>query len=92
MTVGAAVGWAILSVVTLIVATKTLGIWGCGRSVEDTRQSLGRSGNDPMSCGHLLGIDVTEQGVFLGEICFWDESGCGRQWPRGNLRSESDRG
>ena len=49
MTVGAAVGQAILSVVTHIVATKTLGI-GSGRWLQvETGQDLSGGGNNPMS-------------------------------------------
>ena len=60
MTVGATVGQAILSVVTLIVATKTLGVWGCRRFQEYTGQGLCRSRDNPMSCNHSLRVGVAE--------------------------------
>ena len=48
MTVGAAVGRAILSVVTFIVATKTLGVRRRGRLEKKAGENLGRSGDNSM--------------------------------------------
>ena len=42
MTVGAAVGQAILSVVTFIVATETLGVGRCGGFKKKAGENLGR--------------------------------------------------
>ena len=46
MTMGALVGWAILLVVTFIVAKKALSGWGGRRSEKYSGQGLGRRGNN----------------------------------------------
>ena len=60
MTMGAAVGQAVLSVVTFIVAMKTLGIRGRRGFQEHTGQSLCRSRDDPMSCNHSLSVGMAK--------------------------------
>ena len=60
MTVGAAVGRAILSVVTFIVATKTLGIGRCGGFKKKAGENLGRGRNNPMSRRGSLGIGAAK--------------------------------
>ena len=80
MTVGAAVGWAILSVVTFIVATKTLGVWSRRRFQEEARKNLSRGGDDPVPRSGSLSVSTAKKSVFLRESCFRDECGGRRGW------------
>ena len=86
MTVGAAVGQAILSVVTLIVATKTLGVWGRRRFQEEARKDLSGGGNDPVPSRGPLRVGVAKKGIFLRESRFGDERGSRRGWSGRDLR------
>ena len=80
MTVGAAVGWAILAVVTFIVATKTLGVWGGWRFKKEAREDLGGGRNDSVSGVGSLGVGAAKESVFLRESRFGDKSGGWRDW------------
>ena len=60
MTMGAVVSWAVLSVVTFIVATKTLGIRSRRRFQVEARENLSRGRNDLVSCGHLLRVSTAK--------------------------------
>ena len=75
MTVGAMVGWAVLSVVTFIVATKTLGVRSSGRFQEKAGENLSGSGDNPVSRGGLLRVHATKKGIFLRESRFRDQCG-----------------
>ena len=60
MTMGALVVGTVLSVVTFIVATKTLGVWGGQWFQEQTGEYLGRCGNNPVTSVGLLRVGVTK--------------------------------
>ena len=60
MTMGAAVSWAVLSVVTFIVATKALGVWGCRRFQIEAGKDLSRGRNDPVSSGRSLRVSTAK--------------------------------
>ena len=60
MTVGATVGQAILSVVTFIVATKTLGVGSCRRFQVKTGEDLSRGRNDSMSSNRTLRVGTAK--------------------------------
>ena len=92
MAMGAAVGWAILLVVTLIVATKTLGVGGRQWFQKDARQGLSRGGDDPMTCSCSLRVSGTEKGILLRKTSFGDESGGRRWWSGGDARGKRDGG
>ena len=86
MTVGATVGQAILSVVTFIVATKTLGVRSCWRFHVKTGEDLSRGRNDLMSHNRTLRVGVAKKGIFLRESRFGDERGSRRGWSGRDLR------
>ena len=86
MTVGALVERAILSVVTSIVAKKTLGGWCGGRSEKHPGQGLGRRRDDPSSLGGGLGGGTAQEGIFLREPEFWYKGFSRGRWPGGDLR------
>ena len=88
MTVEAAVGRAILSVVTLIVATKTLGVWSRRRFQEEAGKNLSWGGDNPMPCNGSLGVGATKESVFLREPRFRDKRGGRRGWSGRNSRYE----
>ena len=88
MTVGAAVGQAILSVVTFIVATKTLGVWSRWRFKEEAGKNLSWGGDNPMSSSGSLGVGATKESVFLRESRFGDKRGGRRGWSGRNSRHE----
>ena len=92
MAMGAAVGWAILSVVTFIVAMKTLGVGGRRWFQKDARQGLGRGRDDPMTRGHLLGVSAAKKGILLRETSLRDKSGGRRQWSGGDAGGKRDGG
>ena len=92
MTVGAAVGWASLSVVTFIVAMKTLGVGRCRRFQEKARKDLSRGGDNPMSRRGSLGVGIAKESVFLRESRFRNESGSRRGWSGGDPRGEGKGG
>ena len=75
MTVGAVVGRAILSVVTLIVAMKTLGVWSHRRFQEEAGKNLSWGGDNSMYCSGSLGVGTMKESVFLREPCFRDKRG-----------------
>ena len=80
MAMGALVGWAILSVVTSIVAKKALGHWRGGRSEEYPGQGLCRGRDDSLALQGLLGVGTAKEGIFLRESILWHEGvsrGCG---------------
>ena len=81
MTVGAAVGRAILSVVTFIVATKTLGVWSRRRFQEEAGENLSWGGDNSVSRSSSLGVGATKESVFLRESRFGDKCGGRRGWP-----------
>ena len=70
MTVGALVGRAVLSVVTSIVAKKTLGGQRGGRSEKYSGQGLGRERDDPSSWGGGQSGGTMQEGIFLRESKF----------------------
>ena len=92
MAVGAAVGQAILSVVTFIVATKTLGIGGRWWFQKDARQGLSRGRDDPMTRDRLLRISGVKKGILLRKTSLGDESGCGRRWSGGDAGGKREGG
>ena len=75
MTVGTAVGRAILSVVTLIVAMKTLGVRSRQRFQEETGKNLSWGGDNSVPGSGLLGVGATKESIFLREPCFRDKRG-----------------
>ena len=60
MTMGAPVVGTVLSVVTFIVAMKTLGVWGGWWFQEQTREHLGRCGNNPSTSVGSLRVSTTK--------------------------------
>ena len=92
MAMGAAVGQAILLVVTFIVATKTLGVGGRRWFQKDTRQGLGRSGDNPMTCDRSLRVSTVKKGILLRETSLGDESGGRRWWSGGDVGGKRDGG
>ena len=92
MTMRAAVGRAILSVVTLIVATKTLGVGGRRWFQKDARQGLGRGRDDLMTHDRSLRVSAAKKGILLRETSLGDESGGGRWWSGGDAGGKRDGG
>ena len=84
MTMGASVRRTVLSVVTFIVATKTLGIWGSWWFEKEGRKDLGRGRNNLTSSVGLQGGDAAKESIFLRESHFGDKSGGQRDWSRGD--------
>ena len=80
MTVGAAVGRAILSVVTLIVATKTLGVWSRWRFQEEAGENLSWGGDNSVPCSGSLSVGAAKESIFLREPHFRDEREGRRGW------------
>ena len=76
MAMGALVGWAILSVVTYIVAKKALGHWRGRGSEEYPGQVLHRGGDDSSTLWGLLGVGAAKEGVFLRESILWHKGVC----------------
>ena len=74
MTMGALVRQTVLSVVTFIVATKTLGVWGGWRFQKKAREDLSGGGNNPMSGVSSLGVGAMKESIFLRESRFRDKS------------------
>ena len=86
MTVGALVGWAVLSVVTSIVAKKALG-GRCGRRSEKyPRQGLHGGRDDPSSLRVGIGGRATKKGILLRESGLRYESFGGGHGSGGDLR------
>ena len=84
MTVGALIGWAILSVVTSIVAKKALHGWHGRRFKEYSGQGLCGRQDDPSSLPGYLGGGTAKESVFLRKPKLWYE-GVGRgRWSRGD--------
>ena len=80
MAMGALVGWAILSVVTSIVAKKALGCWCGRRSEEYPGQGLHTGRDDSLALQGLLGVGTMKEGILLRESILWHEGvsrGCG---------------
>ena len=90
MTVGAAVGQAILSVVTLIVATKTLGVRSRRRFQEEAGKNLSWGRDDSVPSNGLLGVGAAKESVFLRESHFRDKHGGRRGWSGRNSRYEGE--
>ena len=67
MAVWALVGRAVLSIVTFIVAKKTLGAWCGGRFEKHPRQGLSGGRDDAASFSGNMGSGTAEEGVFLRE-------------------------
>ena len=70
---------------TEIVAKKALGGRDGGSKLIDVGESLGRRGHDPSSFGSSLDEGCSEQGIFLGEPIFRDQSFSGRDRLEGYL-------
>ena len=79
MAVGATVGRAILSVVTHIVATKTLSLRSGGRFQIEAGEYLSRGGDNSVSGSGSLRIGGTKKGVFFREAGLRDKSSGGRR-------------
>ena len=92
MAMGAVVGRAILSVVTFIVATKTLGVGGHRWFQKDAWQGLGRGGDNPVTCGRSLRVSAAKKGILLRETSLGDESGGRRWWSGGDAGGKRDGG
>ena len=92
MAVGAAVGRAILLIVTFIVAMKTLGIGGRQWFQKDAWQGLSRGGDDPMTHGRSLRVSGAKKGILLRKTSLGDESGGGRWWSGGDVGGKREGG
>ena len=79
MAVWALVGWAVLSVVTFIVAKKTLGAWCGGRFEKHPGQGLSGGSDDTSSFSGDEGGCTAEEGVFLRESGLGYQGLCGRR-------------
>ena len=80
MTMGASVRRTVLSVVTFIVAMKTLSVWGGRRFKKEAQEDLGGGRNDLASGVGLLGVGTAKESIFLRESHFGDKSGGWRDW------------
>ena len=92
MAMGAAVGQAILSVVTFIVAMKTLGVGGRWWFQKGAQQGLGRGGEDLMTCDRSLRVSAVKKGILLRETSLGDKSGGRRWWSGGDVGGKRDGG
>ena len=90
MTVGAAVGRAILLVVTFIVATKTLGVGSRQRFQEEAGKNLSWGGDDSVPGSGSLGVGAVKKSVFLREPRFRDKRGGRRGRSGRNSRYEGE--